>query len=92
VALRGGAFERSKRQFWHYPTTSPSLAVRVGDWKLLTNPDGKLEELYNLADDIGETTNLAGDRTDIVKLLKDPLLKWYLELPLAKESKTRQSR
>ena len=83
-ALRGGSFERSKPQFWHYPTTKPSLAVRIGDWKLLTNPDGRLEELYNLADDIGETTNLASERPDIVKSIKDPLLKWYDELPLAR--------
>jgi N-acetylgalactosamine-6-sulfatase len=86
-ALRGGPFERSKPQFWHYPTTSPSLAVRIGDWKLLTNPDGQLEELYNLADDISETTNLARDRSDIVRSLKDPLLKWYDGLPIARESK-----
>ena len=85
-ALRGGSFERSKPQFWHYPTTKPSLAIRIGDWKLLTNPDGKLEELYNLADDISETTNLASDESDIVKSLKTPLLKWYDELPLARES------
>jgi len=85
-ALRGGSFERSKPQFWHYPTTSPSLAVRIGDWKLLTNPDARLEELYNLADDIGETTNLAGDQSDTAKSLKDQLLKWYNELPLAKVS------
>jgi arylsulfatase A-like enzyme len=86
-ALRGGSFERSKPQFWHYPTASPSLAVRIGDWKLLTNPDGQLAELYNLADDISESTNLAESRSDMVESLKDPLLKWYDELPLAKESK-----
>ncbi len=86
-ALRGGSFQRSKPQFWHHPNTSPSLAVRVGDWKLLTTPDGKLEKLYNLADDIGETKNLAADRPEIVKSLKDSVLKWYSEIPLAKESK-----
>lgn len=84
-ALRGGSFERSKSQFWHYPTTKPSLAVRIGDWKLLTNPDGKSMKLYNLADDISETKNLASERPDVVKSLKDALLKWYDELPLAKE-------
>ena len=39
-------------------------AVRVGDWKLLKNPRGKQGtewELYNLAKDIGEATNLANE-------------------------------
>ena len=85
AVLRGGSFERSKPQFWHYPATSPSLAVRIGHWKLLTNPDGQLQELYNLADDIAETTNLAGEQPNIVQSLKAPLLKWHLELPLARE-------
>ena len=86
-ALRGGSFERSKPQFWHYPSASPSLAVRIGDWKLLTDLDGQLEELYDVADDIGETANRAGDQADIVKSLKGPLLGWYDELPIARESR-----
>jgi N-acetylgalactosamine-6-sulfatase len=84
-ALRGNRFERSRPQFWHYPTASPSLAVRIGNWKLLTKPDGQPEELYNLANDIGETTNLADANPEILESLRKPLLKWYFELPLARE-------
>ena len=77
----------SKPQFWHYPAArSPSLAVRIDEWKFMSNPEGRLEELYNLADDAGETTNLAGDRPDKVKSMKDMLLNWYHELPIAKGS------
>jgi len=45
-----------------------------------------LEELYNLSDDISETTNLADDWPNIVRSLTDPLVKWYNELPLARKS------
>jgi arylsulfatase A-like enzyme len=34
-------------------------AVRVGDWKLVLTNRNKTVELYNLAEDIGETQNLA---------------------------------
>lgn len=83
-ALRGDSFRRSKPQFWHYPARSPSLAVRIGDWKLLSNPDGRLEELYNLANDPGETNNLASAQPKQVKAMKAALLAWHRELPIAK--------
>ena len=86
AALRGEEFERSKPQFWHYPTTKPSLAVRIGDWKLLSNPDGKDIELYDLANDIGETTNLADEQPERIAGLLELLLGWYAELPLAKKN------
>jgi arylsulfatase A-like enzyme len=49
--------------FWHYPhyhDGKPSSSVRDGDWKLIEfYEDGRLE-LYNLADDLGEGSDLAG--------------------------------
>ncbi len=45
--------------FWRIGSRA---AIRVGDWKLLRNPgrgQGDQWELYNLADDIGETQDLA---------------------------------
>ena len=58
---------------------SATWAVREGDWKLLINvrdtTDGTNVQniagpfLVNLAEDIGETTNLAGDHPDIVERL-----------------------
>jgi len=48
--------------YWHYPHyhhSTPAGAIRQGKWKLIEfYEDGKLE-LYNLAEDIGEKTNLA---------------------------------
>ena len=49
-------------------------AIRVGDWKLVSaaKPNGEWE-LYNLATDRGETTNLAAAQPDRVK---DMAAKW----------------
>jgi arylsulfatase A-like enzyme len=56
-------------------------AVRHGDWKLIvTKNEGKKanaatvpEELYNLASDLGETTNLASQRPDVLAQMKQRL-------------------
>ena len=53
-----------------FARASLALVVRVGDWKLLTDPNGPVEELYHLADDIGETTNLAASQPEMVKSLQ----------------------
>jgi arylsulfatase A-like enzyme len=52
------------------------LAIRQGPWKLIParggkpgKPAGATPELYNLADDLGETKDLAADRPDKVKEL-----------------------
>jgi arylsulfatase A-like enzyme len=44
------------------PDHSPNLALRDGDWKLLINGDGTKPELYNLATDPGESTNLVSQK------------------------------
>ncbi|MBM4040127.1 MAG: arylsulfatase [Planctomycetes bacterium] len=57
------------------------LAIRKGQWKLIPRgPAGKGKkgpaggpELYNLADDLGETKNLAGQHPDVVKEMSDLL-------------------
>ena len=51
--------------FWHYPHYNrhpqnfPAGVIRVGDWKLMQAFESGEVSLFNLADDIGETTNLA---------------------------------
>ncbi|MFH1266487.1 MAG: sulfatase, partial [Planctomycetota bacterium] len=67
--------------YWHYPHYSPqggtpSGAVRVGDMKLIEFfEDGHLE-LYNLAEDLGETVNLADAVPDTTRRLHEMLLAW----------------
>jgi arylsulfatase A-like enzyme len=64
--------------YWRY---GDQWAVRHGDWKLVAGNGGDLKngELYNLADDIGESKNLAADRPDKVKELKSLWDKWNAE-------------
>ena len=84
-ALQGREFKRKKPQFWHYPMASgstPTLAIRDGCWKLLTYPDGRRMELYNLSSDIGELKNLAVKQPDVVETLKRKLFAWYREAGL----------
>lgn len=60
-----------------YQTRSPNIAVRKGDWKLIVNYDGTSTELYNLKDDVNETTNLAEQYPKVAAKLKKMALKWY---------------
>ena len=75
--------------YWHFPCylqpysksqglwrTTPAGAIRRGDWKLIEFfEDGQLE-LYNIAQDIGETRNLSQSRPDKVQELHAAMLAW----------------
>ncbi|MGH7202285.1 MAG: sulfatase, partial [Planctomycetaceae bacterium] len=62
--------------FWHYPHDSPqggtpSGAVRMGDWKLIEFFTDGRRELYNLAEDISETTDHAATRPALADRLHE---------------------
>lgn len=61
--------------------TSPNVAIRQGDWKLLVNDKGTGTELYNLAADPNETNNLATAESVIADGLKRAALDWRHSLP-----------
>jgi len=70
--------------YFHYPhyyaTTTPASAVRTRDWKLIEyQEDGHLE-LYNLADDLSETNDLAGSMPDRAARLRGQLDSWRTEV------------
>ena len=75
---QSGTFKRDAI-YWHYPMyhhSTPAGAIRQGDWKLIEFfEDGRLE-LYNLADDIGEKSNLAGKMPDKARALQQKLAAW----------------
>lgn len=80
--LKGGVSPVEGRSLhWHYPNvwgpTGPGIgtwsAIRKDDWKLIYYYDDSRYELFNLADDIGETKNLAEQEPGKVKLLADQL-------------------
>jgi len=63
--------------FWRY---GAQLAARKGEWKLIKR-DSQAVELYNLAKDIGEQHNLAKEKPDLARQLKDALEEWDAQLP-----------
>lgn len=71
--------------FWHYPHYgnqggAPAAAIRRGAWKLIEwQEDGRVE-LYNLAQDLGEQTDLAGKEPQRVTQLRDELHAWQKQV------------
>jgi uncharacterized sulfatase len=63
------------------PDAQPDLAVRSRDWKLLCNYDGSGPELYDLATDRAETTNLADKNPKIVTHFTKLLVDWHQSMP-----------
>ena len=54
---------------------------RDGQWKLLCDYDGSQPELYDLAKDRSETTNLAAQHPDLVARLTAALVAWHQSMP-----------
>lgn len=92
-ALLGKPLLRNKPLFWEYgrnntsfkypegPDRSPNVAVRDGQWKLLVNADGTGAELYDLATDPKESTNVAAGNPDVARRLTASALGWRRSLP-----------
>ncbi|KKK64368.1 hypothetical protein LCGC14_2984900 [marine sediment metagenome] len=53
--------------FWRQ---GKKTALRLGDWKIVFNPQKNDWELYNLVDDLGETDNLVHRNAEKVEELK----------------------
>jgi uncharacterized sulfatase len=69
------------RKFAYKSGPFPDLAVREGNWKLLCGYDGSKPELYDLANDRAETTNVASANLDIVNRLTSLVLDWNASMP-----------
>ena len=85
--LRGAASLDRDSLFWHYPHyhgsgALPSSAIRKGSYKLLEWHEERIYglenryELYNLADDLGESTDLASNRLEKTRELAADLENW----------------
>ena len=64
--------------YWEFPAYGGQQAIRYGNWKgvkedLFKDPDAPLQ-LYNLANDIAESNNIADKHPDVVNML-DSLMK-----------------
>lgn len=63
---------------WHYPHYGnqggePSSIIREGDWKLIHYYEDGREELYNLKNDLEETTDVAAENQDRGKQMSEKL-------------------
>ncbi len=73
-----------KSLHWHYPHYHhgrPASSIREREWKLIEFLDGTGEvEIYNLAEDIGETRNLVEEKPGRAADLKKKLQRWRIEV------------
>ncbi|MEX2174219.1 MAG: arylsulfatase [Pirellulaceae bacterium] len=70
--LRGEEHSGHERLFFEH---EGGRAVREGNWKIVSLPKGEWE-LFHLADDPGETNNLAGQHPDLVSRLVAEHERW----------------
>lgn len=94
--LRSGRSKLSSRAiYWHFPAylqsggpessdpvfrSRPVSVIRRGDWKLIYNYETGVKELYNLADDISERSDLAESNPKMVDKLYEQLGGWLEQM------------
>jgi hypothetical protein len=71
--------------YWHFPHyhgsgNRPSGAVRAGDYKLVEWFEDGQVELYNLAEDIGESNDLSESMPEKVAELVEMLHAWHSDV------------
>ena len=93
VSLLGTPQPRDCPLFWEYGrqpdylfprepgARSPNLAVLDGPWKLLVNADTTGAELYDIAKDPNETTDLKSEQAAVARRLQTMVLEWRKSLP-----------
>jgi len=75
---QAGGLERDAI-YWHYPHyhhTAPGGSIREGEYKLIEFYEDGALELYNLAEDIGEQSNLAEKAPKKAAELRERLSEW----------------
>lgn len=88
VPVLKGKQSAKRPLFWHYPHYGnqggePSVIMMDGDWKLIHYFEDGRNELYNLAEDIGEQTNLAEDRAQKVAEMTAAITTWQTDVGAA---------
>jgi len=87
AALKGSGFKRTRPIHWEWrgghgpPYLWPHLGIRDGKWKMMINQELNRSELYDIDADWAETTNVAGENPDVVKMLTRKMLAWKASLP-----------
>ncbi len=84
--LSGGKVAEREAIYWHYPhynqhpQSFPASVVRSGDWKLMQHLETGEYSLFNLAEDLGETRDLAATNTAKRDELIQLLDRWRVEV------------
>jgi arylsulfatase A-like enzyme len=81
AALLTGGSAEERTLYWHFPHytnqgSRPGGAVRQGRWKLIEHYDTGQAELYDLATDSGEATNVAANEPERTASLRQLLASW----------------
>lgn len=98
--LKNPNYQNSSRSLiWHIPNKwnrvdGPGInyksAIRQGNWKLIYNMRDGSKELYNLEDDLGETTNLDLSNPEksntLLMILGRQLEQWKAPMPVLKST------
>lgn len=79
--LKGKGSTPDRSLYWHYPHyhpggATPHGAVRSGDWKLIESYESGHLELYNLASDLAESTDLSNALPEKANELARDLAAW----------------
>ena len=82
--LAGGSLDREAIS-WHYPHyhpggATPYSAIRSGSWRLVHFYEDDRDELYDLATDGSETTDLAAREPARAKALREKLDAWLADV------------
>ncbi len=81
--LNEGQQKEHEYLYWEFHEGGGRLALREGDWKLVVlnakSPEKEKIELYNLADDLGETNDLAKTDTEKTKEMYDKMKSLRIE-------------
>lgn len=91
TTLLGKPSLRTTPIFWEYGAfgsiqpgkaehISPQLAMRLGNWKFLINPDGSGARLHDLATDLRERINLANTHPQLTADFTARTLAWWSEM------------
>lgn len=87
AAFEGKSVQRKKPLFWKAPGAGRDVdnwcqwSMREGDWKLYADQEAKRIELYDLAKDRAEKSDVSKDNPDTVTRMKATLLEWIATLP-----------
>ena len=81
-AFEGKPIPRSRPLYWRTHIAAPSCraALRIGDWKIVADEDLTRFELYNLASDPHETSDLSAKNPEMLAKLKEALIRMDAEV------------